>query len=159
MPWRSLALLPIAGLEQERALLFPWLRFPRCPCLCKTACAWKGCRLAAPCGAAAFQLSLHAIQAQGRQESAFHASLAKKHSGASFGRQKGCLSSTRVLLVKIPQGTTALLFFYFSVCGRSPSSFFKFFCTVEKRGTAWPVFLLLLSAAFLCQTARDAFSN
>ena len=145
VPWLSWALLPIASLEREPALLLPCLHFPRGSCLCKRARAWKGSRLAAPSGAATVQLSLHAIEAQGRHESAFHASLAKKHSGAaSFGRQKGCLSSIPVMLWKIPHGTTPPCFF-FGV--RSFLILILPVLTLQETGSAWPVFLLLLSVA------------
>jgi len=84
---------PLQVCSREQVLLFPWLCFSRCSCLCKTACAWKGCRLAAPSGATTSRLSLHRIQEWSRHKSAFQASLAKKHSGrARFGRQKICVS-------------------------------------------------------------------
>ena len=61
-----------------------------------------------------------------------------------FGRQKGCLSSIAVMLWKIPHGTT------------HPCCFFGVWSflililpvlTLQETGSAWPVFLLLLSVA------------
>ena len=119
--------------------------------LVQNSLAWAGLQLCYSSGAATLQLSLPAVRAQGRHQSAFPASLAKKHrGGASLGRQTVCLSSLRVTIWKIPLGTTHHFFFWvWSV----PMLLLQV-VPPEGTGLACPVFLLLLPVALWLSFAR-----
>ena len=160
-PWLSGALLPRAASQRERALLFPWLPFPRGSCFCKAAGVFgrppallhhqqQLPLCSSPCRQSKRRAGARALCTRRWTRSTAQQALESQKYAFVIARRQSAQNSPRY-------HTPPLCFcfsYFFFFCVWSVQMLILHALSLQETGTAWPVLLLLLSAALCLAFAR-----